>query len=113
MASLTFAATLRPLATAAAAVIKQQLHLPDQAFSYLNSHGNLDLEHVQFFESLINQILDASEQAIITASAQRFYWLYGNIFKSLPSKEQAQASAHHSSAHHSSANEAHQRGQHG
>ncbi|WP_297811214.1 iron-containing redox enzyme family protein [uncultured Methylophaga sp.] len=67
----------------AADSIKTTLGLPDKAFSYLRSHGALDQEHVKFFEGLMNQISDPAEQALIIESAKRFYYLYGNIFRSL------------------------------
>lgn len=67
----------------AAESIQQTLKLPNQAFSYLRSHGALDQDHVKFFEGLMNQITDPEEQDVIIRSAQRFYYLYGNIFRSL------------------------------
>lgn len=67
----------------AAESIQQALDLPNNAFSYLRSHGALDQDHVKFFEGLMNQISDPDEQALIIASAKRFYYLYGNIFRSL------------------------------
>ncbi|GHF79073.1 TenA family transcriptional regulator [Thalassotalea marina] len=71
------------LAGNAADVIKNKLQLSNNAFSYLRSHGALDIEHVKFFEDLMNKITDINEQNIIVESAKRFYVLYGNIFRSL------------------------------
>jgi pyrroloquinoline quinone (PQQ) biosynthesis protein C len=48
------------LAISAAAMLQQSLNLPQQAFTYLNSHGSLDLEHVEFFRDLVNR-LDSDE----------------------------------------------------
>ena len=48
------------LATRAASAIRGSLELPPTAFSYLNSHGSLDLEHMRFFEDLMNR-LDTDE----------------------------------------------------
>lgn len=70
-------------ADAAANAIQDALQLPAKAFSYLRSHGALDLEHVKFFESLMERITDPDEQAQIIHSAQMFYRLYANIFRSL------------------------------
>jgi pyrroloquinoline quinone (PQQ) biosynthesis protein C len=70
-------------ADAAANAIKDALQLPAKAFSYLRSHGALDLEHVKFFESLMERITDPEEQAQIIHSARMFYRLYANIFRSL------------------------------
>lgn len=67
----------------AADSIQKKLNLPDKAFSYLRSHGALDQEHVKFFQSLMNRIEDPQEQALIIDAAKRFYYLYGNIFRSL------------------------------
>jgi long-chain acyl-CoA synthetase len=71
------------LADQAADVIRQTLGLPKKAFSYLYSHGALDQDHVKFFEGLMNRITDPRDQAQIIHSAQVFYTLYGNIFRSL------------------------------
>jgi len=71
-------------ADAAANAIKDALGLPGKAFSYLRSHGALDVEHVKFFESLMDQITDVEEQEQIIHSAKMFYQLYANIFRSLP-----------------------------
>ena len=67
----------------AAESIQNALGLPSKAFSYLTSHGALDQDHVKFFEGLMNQITDPAEQDLIIHSAKRFYYLYGNIFRSL------------------------------
>lgn len=63
--------------------VQEHLDLPQQAFSYLHSHGKLDQEHIQFFEKMINQIVDDKEQDHIIHAAQRFYHLYGNILREL------------------------------
>ena len=72
------------LATHAAGNIQKSLGLPDTAFSYLNSHGSLDIEHMGFYEKLMNRIESAEDQQIIIHSAQMMYRLYGDIFRSLP-----------------------------
>ena len=71
-------------ADAAANAIRDALGLPERAFTYLRSHGALDIEHVKFFESLMDKITDAGEQEQIIHSAKMFYQLYANIFRSLP-----------------------------
>ena len=76
------------VADKAADSIASALSLPDSAFSYLRSHGAIDLEHVAFFETLMNKITDQSQQKIIIHSAKVFYHLYGNIFRSI-GKERA------------------------
>lgn len=72
------------IATNAASIIRQTLGLPPAAFSYLTSHGSLDIEHVAFFEKLMNEIVDVDDQAAIIHAANAIYRLYGDIFRSLP-----------------------------
>ncbi len=72
------------LATQAADNIQKALKLPREAFSYLTSHGSLDVGHVDFYEKLMNRLeSEADKQAVIHA-ARMFYRLYGDIFRSLP-----------------------------
>jgi pyrroloquinoline quinone (PQQ) biosynthesis protein C len=71
------------IADKAADTIRSKLKLPQQAFSYLYSHGSLDQEHVKFFIGLMDRIVDPKEQALIIHAARMFYQLYGNIFRSL------------------------------
>jgi len=70
------------LATAAADAIQASLGLPDSAFTYLRSHGELDREHVDFFAGLINRLEPAELDPVIHA-ARRFFELYGNIFRGI------------------------------
>ena len=56
------------LATRAAEITRTALGLPQQAFSYLESHGTLDLEHMQFFEKLMNRISAAEDHFPIAAA---------------------------------------------
>lgn len=56
---------------------------PPAAFSYLTSHGALDIEHVDFFETLVETIDDEATQRIIIGAAKDFYKLYGDIFRDL------------------------------
>ncbi len=71
------------LADKAASSIGGALKLPNQAFSYLKSHGSLDQSHVKFFEGLMDRITDPAEQRLIVHSATMFFHLYGNIFHGL------------------------------
>lgn len=71
------------IADKAAHAIRDALQLPEKAFSYLRSHGALDIEHCAFFESLMNRIADPDDQAQIVHSAKAFYRLYGNVFRTL------------------------------
>ena len=69
------------LADLAAEAIQQSLVLPKKAFSYLRSHGALDVEHVEFFQRLMNRIENPQDQAAIVRGAQVIYRLYADIFR--------------------------------
>lgn len=71
------------MADNAAASIAQALGLPKKAFTYLISHGSLDIEHVKFFENLMNKIKDPQDQQDIIDAANVFYRLYGDILRNL------------------------------
>ena len=71
------------LADGAATNIASAVGLPKKAFSYLTSHGALDIEHVKFFEDLMNKITNEADQQAIIHGAKCFYRLYGNIFRCL------------------------------
>ena len=71
------------LATRAANTLQTSLDLPRNAFSYLLSHGDLDIEHVGFFKRLMDRIDDEGDKAAIVHAARRFYVLYGDIFRTL------------------------------
>lgn len=65
----------------------------DKGFSYLRSHGTLDVEHVEFFRALVNEISDEKIRATIVHSAKMFYKLYGDIFRELGEHYGANANA--------------------
>ena len=56
---------------------------PPNAFSYLTSHGALDIEHVGFFENTVNSIQDPKTETLIIAAAKDFYIMFGNMFREL------------------------------
>ncbi len=72
------------LATNAAQTIQHSLDLPEAAFSYLSSHGSLDIEHMKFYESLVNRLDDEHDQEAVIHVANMMYRLYGDVFRSLP-----------------------------
>lgn len=76
------------LATQAAEIIQNSLQLPAQAFSYLTSHGSLDLSHVEFFKTLMNRLDDTDDQDAVIHTAKVVYRLYGDMFRSLPLAEE-------------------------
>ena len=72
------------IASLAADSIAKRLDIPaTKGFSYLTSHGAVDLEHVKFFERLVNQIEDKSQREIIIDTARITYQLWGNMFSNL------------------------------
>jgi len=73
------------LATQAAKSLKTSLNLPNKAFSYLISHGDLDQGHQQFFEGLINRLSDDQLQ-VVSNACQKFYRLYRQVFEELSCK---------------------------
>jgi len=68
------------LADRAAQKVGSTLGLPDGAFSYLRSHGALDVGHVAFFQQLMDRIDDPAEQRVIIHAANMFYRLYCAVF---------------------------------
>ncbi len=72
------------LATQVAGIVQNQLSLPKQAFSYLNSHGSLDIGHIAFYEKLMNRLDDPADQAAVVHTAKVVYRLYGDMFRGLP-----------------------------
>ncbi len=71
------------LATQGAKNVQQTLQLPDEAFSYLTSHGAIDIEHVSFFEKLVNRFEKGKDKRAVIHCAIVFYKLYGDIFRSI------------------------------
>lgn len=74
------------MATHAAELIQSSLSLPDNAFSYLTSHGSLDISHMQIFEKLMNRLEDPDDQAAVIETTKVMYRLYGDVFRGLPLK---------------------------
>jgi pyrroloquinoline quinone (PQQ) biosynthesis protein C len=72
------------LALLAADRIQQPLGLPDAAFSYLRSHGTLDVQHTDHFAQLMDRIESPQDQADIVRATRQFYRLYADIFRNLP-----------------------------
>ncbi|MGE5516930.1 MAG: AMP-binding protein [Bacteroidota bacterium] len=52
-------------------------------FSYLTSHGGLDIGHVDTFAKLLDAIDTPVNRATVIAAAKDFYTLYGNVFRAL------------------------------
>ncbi len=73
-------------ATSGANIIHQNLNAKannldiKKGFSYLISHGKLDLSHVEFYKKLVNQVENKDLQKIIIDTAKTIYLLWGNVF---------------------------------
>jgi pyrroloquinoline quinone (PQQ) biosynthesis protein C len=72
------------VATEAAESLRHNLGLPSQAFTYLTSHGSLDLSHMDFYKRLINKVESGDDQDWVVHCAKVFYKLYGDVFRALP-----------------------------
>lgn len=78
------------LATHAADGIRERLDLPEAAFSYLSSHGSLDVEHMQTYRRLMNTLDDPCDQASVIHASKVVYTLYADMFRALPRDGESQ-----------------------
>jgi pyrroloquinoline quinone (PQQ) biosynthesis protein C len=72
------------LATQGGEAIMAKLGLKKNSFSYLFSHGSLDIKHMEFFEKLMGQITDKQDQADIIHMAKVMFGLFADVFRSIP-----------------------------
>lgn len=75
------------LALRAADEIEKTLGLPKAAFTYLRSHGALDLEHIEHLGRILDGLADSADQAAVIQCARAMFWLYGNVFRSLDKED--------------------------
>lgn len=90
---LVLEGTSSSLAPAVAQIVQQKLALPDAAMSYLTTHGELDQNHIQHFERVMNRVVDPRDQAAIVHVANRVYRLYGDVYRGIPDEAQTMARA--------------------
>lgn len=76
--------TSMQIASNGADAVKKSLDLPQGAFSYLYSHGALDVEHMDFFKSLMEKIDDPKDQSAIIEVANSTFRLFANVMRSIP-----------------------------
>ncbi len=82
------------LADKAADAIQRALGRRDkEGFSYLRSHGALDIEHVAFFKTVVNGIADTKTQQIVIDASKIFYRLYGDIYHELATRHPVKSHA--------------------
>ena len=80
---LVLEGTSTAVASQAAKSISKSLNLAPDCFSYLASHGALDIGHTKFYEDMVNKITDEKDQEVLIHSARAFYKLYADIFRDI------------------------------
>lgn len=75
------------LALNAADRIQATLGLPDAAFTYLRSHGQLDQEHVGDMQGILAKLDDPADHAAVIHCARVMFRLYGGMFRALDEVE--------------------------
>lgn len=76
--------TSTQIANKGADAIKSSLDLPQKAFSYLYSHGELDISHMKFFEETMARVTDPADQAAIIEVAQNTFRLFARVLAAIP-----------------------------
>jgi hypothetical protein len=71
------------LATRGAGAVAERLGLPEEAFTYLNSHGALDQSHMRYFEKLVNGFEDPGDKLAVLEMAREIFGLFGAMFASI------------------------------
>lgn len=86
---LVLEGTSTRLATQGAGAVATSLGLGPECFSYLTSHGALDLEHMVFFQKLMDHVDDPTDQAAIIEVAQAIFVLFADVFRAIPHDREA------------------------
>ena len=76
--------TSTQIANTGADAVMKNLGLPKSAFTYLYSHGALDIEHLKFFEKLVNGVTAPEDQAAIIEVANNTFRLFANLMRAIP-----------------------------
>ncbi len=76
--------TSTAIATHGADAVRLSLNLPKSCFSYLTSHGALDIQHMEFFRNLMNQVTDPRDQQAIVTMANCVFGLFAGLFRAIP-----------------------------
>jgi pyrroloquinoline quinone (PQQ) biosynthesis protein C len=77
------------LALNAADAIQRTLNLPNKAFTYLRSHGSLDQEHIGHLAAIVDRFDALADLPAVITCARAMFQLYGNVFRSLDSRDSA------------------------
>ncbi|MFN3828316.1 MAG: TenA family transcriptional regulator [Micavibrio sp.] len=85
--------TSTQIANKGADAVKSNLNLSQKAFSYLYSHGELDISHMKFFEETVNKITDPDDQAAIIEVAQNTFRLFAKLLSAIPHDQEQKNAA--------------------
>jgi thiaminase len=85
--------TSTTLATGIAETLMQALGLKRTSFTYLLSHGTLDLSHMEFFKGLMNRIDREEDRQAIVHMAKRMFVLFADMFRSIPHRTEVSHAA--------------------
>ena len=83
---LVLEGTSTAVATAAGQNLMKSLNLTPKSFTYLLSHGALDVGHTDFYAGIVNKISNKIDQDCLINSAKHFYQLYGHIFTEIQAR---------------------------
>ncbi len=81
---LVLEGTSTRLATQGASAVAESLSLGPECFSYLTSHGAIDMEHLIFFQKLMEHVDDPGDQAAIIEVAGAVFGLFADVFRAIP-----------------------------
>lgn len=76
--------TSTQLASVGAETLMRALALPRNCFRYLFSHGSLDVQHMQSFRKLMDQVDDREDRQAIVTVANSIFHLFAGVFSSIP-----------------------------
>ncbi len=72
------------LAIQGAAAVAASLNLGPECFHYLSSHGEVDQEHLVFFQRLMDEVDDPEDQAAIVVVASEIFTRFADVFRAIP-----------------------------
>lgn len=78
-------------ATRIADIVQQRLGLPDEAFTYLRSHGAMDVKHLLGFQMLMDRLYHPEDREAVVQTARVVYRLYGDMLRDLPRQAMTRA----------------------
>ena len=85
--------TSTALATNIAETLMQSLGLTRKSFTYLMSHGTLDLSHMEFFKGIMNRLEREEDKQAVIHMAKRMFVLFADVFRSIPHESEVSHAA--------------------